>query len=616
MKNKQQLVSENPFYGLENLFSLYNNGVKGSISSFISKAWDEAKSNDLFRKLFHIICFGIGDITNRKHNIFQGQKVDDGGNSANTQWLEYLTWLIKNDVKQFINFLPLIIEYVGLRELTSFQVKTVKGKKTTTSTWGLLQLIQQNKHCYDALINLLVLYIKGNNPFKKHLVAKFVKVPRTSKRIRKDKAGNAIGKRDLQDATKNKMKVYDNLVSKLSEAMGWEVVVNDSYTSYVGYRAWQKQYNSDLEYVLFATKKIKEFDKEQFINWLNRIPASARYRVRRRLLDGNDKDKGTWKNLAKWFLSWEEDKKKLQNTQRELQDKVTKGTITAEEKIILEKVKKDAKVTTGAKTLFDEIEQLVAGKASEITLESIFNKINFDVKVRVIADYSGSMNGRPKSLAAVAATAALLKSQSDYDLLIGFSSDYKIWSGKTSVKTGNRFMSGKKVTLSGLIDKKDSFIQNFKRVYAAYLTGTASSTNIRQVSIAFKDWVDAAETPAEKQSRIEEICSAPVLLLISDGDLNCDPSPGGSLSTFKMNLKQWFGYEPVIVVWNIPKYGEGSKDKYFKGMENVIHVTTYNLSTINQIFTKIGDLDIIDVYTPLKSLYESNRYDLVKTLTI
>ena len=137
----------------------------------------------MFIKLFHVICFGIGDITNRKHNIFGSTKVDDGGNSANKPWMEYLRWLITEQPKQFVRFLPLIVEYVGLRELVTIQIKTKKGTPKVEGTYGILALILDNRLCKKALIDLLESFIRGNNPFKKHLVAKFVKIPRTSKRI-------------------------------------------------------------------------------------------------------------------------------------------------------------------------------------------------------------------------------------------------------------------------------------------------------------------------------------------------------------------------------------------------------------------------------------------------
>lgn len=85
------------------------------------------------------------------------------------------------------------------------------------------------------------------------------------------------------------------------------------------------------------------------------------------------------------------------------------------------------------------------------------------------------------------------------------------------------------------------------------------------------------------------------------------------MTDFVHKMKQWFGWNGVIVMWDVPKYGDSiNKSGYFDNIENVIHISTYNISTINQIFTKIDDLDVIDIYTPLKSLMMSNRYQLVK----
>ena len=82
-------------------------------------------------------------------------------------------------------------------------------------------------------------------------------------------------------------------------------------------------------------------------------------------------------------------------------------------------------------------------------------------------------------------------------------------------------------------------------------------------------------------------------------------------------MKQYFGWEPIIVLWEIPKAGESmNKSGYFDNIQNVIHVTTWNMSTINNIFTKIHDMDVIDTYTELKSMYQHERYKLVKENTL
>ena len=98
--------------------------------------------------------------------------------------------------------------------------------------------------------------------------------------------------------------------------------------------------------------------------------------------------------------------------------------------------------------------------------------------------------------------------------------------------------------------------------------------------------------------------------------MNSDPTQAQSMQRFMMNMRQWFGWNGVVVLWDIPKHKGDTinKSKYFENIENVIHITTYNASVINQIFTKIHDLDVIDIYTPLKSLFASNRYNLIKNV--
>ncbi len=37
-----------------------------------------------------------------------------------------------------------------------------------------------------------------------------------------------------------------------------------------------------------------------------------------------------------------------------------------------------------------------------------------------------------------------------------------------------------------------------------------------------------------------------------------------------------------------------------------------NIAQIEQFLTNFKDMDIMDVYTPLQSLFRSNRYDIVR----
>jgi hypothetical protein len=140
-------------------------------------------------------------------------------------------------------------------------------------------------------------------------------------------------------------------------------------------------------------------------------------------------------------------------------------------------------------------------------------------------------------------------------------------------------------------------------------------THFNTVASAFKDWVDKSTDAADKALRIETIQKYPVFVVVSDGDMNSDSSAAKSLMDFQMKMRQWFNWEGVIVIWAVNTGRSGGASK-FESCENVVHYNGVNASIINTIFSKIHDLDIIDVYTGIKSLFESNRYDLIKQNTL
>ncbi len=601
-------TSENPFYGLTALRSLSFNGKKNSITSYLKDAWKEAKSNLMFRQLFHILCFSFGDIANRHHNIFGKNTIDSGGNSSNPQWLEYQIWLMQNEPEQFIKLLPLSVEYVGLREFCSYHIKTQRNTSKITGSWGLLQYIVQNEVIYNAFINLIVGYMKGNNPFMKTQVAKFIKIPRYSNRIKIDKKTKERSVRKLQPSTIAKMKVYERVVIDISKRMEFKVVIGQTYNIYSGFNEWKQQYNKDLEFVLFSTGKIIEFDREQFTNWLNSIPAGARYRVKRRLFDKDSNLKEKWSKQAKWYTQWDEGKLKLQAEQRVLKNKTD---LTATEKQRLVVLEKEAKVTTGGKTLFDYIEDLITGKATSTTIQSIIDKIIFKVKLLVICDCSGSMNGRTITIARLMTTLALIKNPTKEDLFFKFGGRSEAVSGgSVGTNAPNRFMQGESIKVKQIIDREASFEKNYSTI-SNLISANMGSTDLSSLANTVKGWVDS--NPALKESRIEQIQEYQVFMVISDGDLNSSSGQAASLNQFVMKMKQWFGWNGIVLLWDVPKSGDSiNKSGYFDNIENVIHITTYNLSTINQLFTKLDDLDIVDIYTELKAIYSSNRYELVK----
>ena len=73
--------NENPFYGMSNTLSVYQNANKGQSvnNSTLKAAWKECKDDNQKAVLLSIL-FSVGDITARQHNIFE-TKVESGGNS-------------------------------------------------------------------------------------------------------------------------------------------------------------------------------------------------------------------------------------------------------------------------------------------------------------------------------------------------------------------------------------------------------------------------------------------------------------------------------------------------------------------------------------------------------
>lgn len=626
MKNVAELKAGNPFYGEKEL--LHINSLSGSknireIKQTLQSVWNVAKLDRTKRQLFHTICFNIGSITNRQHNIYGNHKVDDGGESSNEFWLEYLNFLLDNDQDQFIKFIPIIIQFVGDRELANYQVRTKKGSKDISGTSGLLKKMQSIPKVWNAYIEVKAADVASSNPFTRHQTAKFMHIPRYSSRQKVNrKTGEKDGRRALQGATVDKMRCYEKFVTDMSAKCGWEIKTDDKnkVKNFIGFKKFKRQYQDDMVDYLFSTKTVLSKDETQFKDLLNKLPSGARDKVKLLIKTADNKiKKPEYANLVKWFLEWDDFKKQKQQEVRDMTEKGRETTLSDEEMAALEKLKKQAKVTTGANTLFTEIESLIkaGGAGSDTQLESIFNKINFGVSCRVIVDYSGSMNGRPKLMGALAAAVALLKREKGIDTFFGFSSTFTAYNAGMKIESRDRWGS-KTIEKRVEFSRKKSLYENFKLIYEAYMSGNAASTDISCVSRGLKEWVESASTEAEKEMRREDILDCPILLLISDGDLNSEDNANSSMAKFKMELKQWFNYEPVIVVWNVPGHGEQGRNKsrMFENLENVMFVETYNPSTINQIFTKIGDFDVIDIYTPLKSLYENTRYELVRQNTI
>jgi hypothetical protein len=138
----------------------------------------------------------------------------------------------------------------------------------------------------------------------------------------------------MLDETKRIMEAKAKFLIQLSELMGWEYEVNGTYCNFKGYRRWRQEYNQDLESVLFSTGKIFDFDKDSFINWFDKLPAQARFRVKNRILYSKNADESfKYAEFQKWYSEWDTFKTKKQEEQRVLEEKVRQNQATEEDKI-------------------------------------------------------------------------------------------------------------------------------------------------------------------------------------------------------------------------------------------------------------------------------------------
>lgn len=596
--------NENPFYGMRSCLKIMQN-VGGNITpEMLTEACKECKTKEQ-KQMFYALIFSIGDITARQHNVFKGKKKDNGGNANREGFAVVIDWMWANHKEQFLKFLNagLFEEYTCFDHLLKNRVQT-KGKRVLR-VHNILAVAEYR----TAIAEHLYAVIKGTNPFNKMLVAKFLTLPRLSKRA---------GHKRMLPETKKVMEDKTKLLIELSKMMGWEYDVTPTVANFKGYRAWRKEFNGSLESILFSTKEILKFTEDQFIDWFGKLPSQARFRVKNRIFYSKKKDSEEPKYLERyrqWIEKWENYKASKQAEQRVLEEKVRQGQASEEDVAKLAKVKKEAKVTTGA-TNFNEIyEQICAGNVDKLKLESFINKVNLPYNSLVIIDDSGSMSGAPFNFASFLAAVCLVKNPDDDGRnLLGFFNNYSHWHSFIDQKAADtpnsilRRAHSVKVSPKPFVDPKKSFFENYNSIGSfCKSVFQGGGTNIS----AIPDGLNAA---CKQQPEILDALKAyPVWTIISDGEWNNLRSPEASLNDFMRKCENYFGYRPFIVAIDIAGgWGMGRVNaEQFSGIDNFMYIPS-NPAQIEQFLTNFKDMDIFDAYTPLQSIYRSNRYDVVK----
>lgn len=598
--------NSNQFFGLKNCLELLNTN-KQVTSQMLDAAWLEVKDNREKKQMFFSLLFSIGDITNRQHNIFGKNKIDGGGNANRGSFETILNWIWHNQPEQFTKFLNshLFNEYTCFDILFKNRVKTAKGSSKVQSVSSVFM----DPKYSGTLLDYVYAIVNGNNPFDKMLVAKFLTIPRLSKRQ---------GHKKLLPETKKIMEFKANFINNLSRMMGWELPF------FKGYREWRRGYNGDLESVLFSTGKINEFTKDEFLSWFDKLPAGARFRVKNRILYSKTKDcklntyeglGDKWTKFQPWVKEWEQFKESKQQEQRILEEKIRQGQASDEDKIKLQKVKKEAKVTTGAINFNELYQSILRCNIDELKLESfIQNKVNLPYNSLVIIDDSGSMSGAPFNFAKFIASVCLVKNpDDDARNLIGFFNTRSHWHAFIDA-TASRRNSLLRTQIAQtnhrpLVDPNLSFYDNYRRI-SAFCDAVYQGGGTRLDSVPKGLEFIINENP----DMLDTLKEYPIWTIISDGDLNSSYNARESMLDFQNECRRILGYVPFVVMIEIYNYGS-PKANNFAGIENMMYIPG-NPGQIEQFLTNFKDMDTFDVYTPLLSLYRSNRYELVRANTL
>ena len=597
--------NSNPFYGLRNCLKLLELAGGVITEDLLNNCWKEVKDNKEQRQLFFSLLFSVGDIIARQHNIFKGVKKDTGGNANRDGFQTIFLWLMTKHPEQFLAFLNkgLFNEYTCFDLLFKSRVQT-KGAKVLK-----VYDIFGNKWYAGELAKYVYSVINGTNPFNKMLVAKFLTLPRLSKRA---------GHKQMLSQTKVVMENKAKFLVELSKLMGWGHSVKGTYANFKGYREWRKQYNGSLESVLFSTGKIKEFDKTQFLDWFDKLPSQARFRVKNRILYSKVKDSETlkWADYVAWVKEWEEFKEKKQAEQRVLEEKVRQGQASTEDVAKLEKVKKQAKVNVGATNFIELYNQTLSGRIDKLKLEAfIQNKVNLPYNSLVFIDDSGSMSGGPFHFASFLAAVCLVKNPDDDGRnlvgLFGRNTRWFSYIDKIGDDTPNFLLRSQmaRTAHKPFVDPTKSFLENYDNI-TAFLRASFGGglTDISSLIISIK----AALTSMPQL--VDALKAYPVWTIISDGEWNNLLSPEASINDLLRKCERVLGFKPYIVAIDVTNANRVNAER-FSGIDNLMYIPS-NPAQIEQFLTNFKDMDVFDVYTPLLSVFRSNRYELIREATL
>jgi hypothetical protein len=109
---------------------------------------------------------------------------------------------------------------------------------------------------------------------------------------------------------------------------------------------------------------------------------------------------------------------------------------------------------------------------------------------------------------------------------------------------------------------------------------------------------------------IDELKNYPVITIISDGDFSNSLGAKNSILNFQKTMEENVGFCPFIILMEVTgrSYTDARK---FEGVDNFLWINS-NPAQIEQVLVNFKDMDMMDVYASLQSMFRSNRYAPVR----
>lgn len=94
------------------------------------------------------------------------------------------------------------------------------------------------------------------------------------------------------------------------------------------------------------------------------------------------------------------------------------------------------------------------------------------------------------------------------------------------------------------------------------------------------------------------------------GDVNNAPNAKDSILELQHQCEQWLGFIPYLVIIEIKNFNNYDIN-HFANLDQVMYIPG-KVELIEQMLVNFKDIDMFDVYTPLQSLYRSDRYEIIR----